>query len=96
MQRFDGGKLFISITGLSNLGHSIPFGQNSLAIPESNFNDLKQKIEYICSELECIELNSSLVSAITLRDILNTEVEIKDNLPVSMGERLAFFSPMVL
>ena len=96
MQRFDGGRLFISITGLSNLGHSIPFGQNSLAIPESNFNDIKEKIEYICSELECIDLSASLVTARTIRDILNSEIEIKENLPVSMGERLAFFSPMVL
>jgi hypothetical protein len=94
MQRFDGGKLFISITGLSNMGHSITPGQSAYAIPRQNFEEVKRNLDFICSELANIGLPNSLVSAETLKVILESEVEKKVDIPNMPAGEIAYFSPM--
>ena len=68
MQQFNGGKLFIGITGLSNMGHGLqpikPF-----AVPQENHEDVKRKIVFVCDQLEKLELLSSLASARELKKI---------------------------
>jgi hypothetical protein len=89
METFDAGKLFISIVGLSNLGHTVDKGM-ALAIPINNYQDIKDKIKFICMELERISLPTSLVSARILYDIIYDEVEEQDSEQTPWGKLVVF------
>jgi hypothetical protein len=72
MLEFEAGKLFISITGLSNAGHGLNPSQ-AWGIPDSNHDELKQKIDYVCAELNRLGLLFALSSANELRNIIHNE-----------------------
>jgi hypothetical protein len=76
MQQFDGGNLFIKITGLSNMGHGIGNG-GMLVMPTANHDDIKANVDFVCGELERLELVTSLASAKELKKIIHTEVIIR-------------------
>jgi hypothetical protein len=94
MQQFNGGKLFSSITSLSNMGHSVPSWQQNFAIPFKLFEEVKSNIDFICSELAIIGLPNSLVSAETLRAICEKEVEKRLDITGYGGDEMACFSPL--
>jgi len=102
MQQFDGGKLFIKITGLSNLGHGVS-ETTQLGVPISNYVEIKNNIDFICSELEKLELASSLASAKNLKSVIYNEVTIKPaaEMPIAPEARAlsgewAVWEPMTL
>lgn len=102
MQQFNGGRLFVHITGLSNMAHSTN-PANAHVIPISNHEDIKSNIDFVCAELARIELPHSLASATELRKIIHNESEIKtsEELQLSsdvatMSERWSFMTPLVL
>ena len=76
METFDTGKLFISITGLSNLAHVAPEG-NPLAIPIENYQNIKDMVNYVYTELGRLDFPLSLASARELKNIIHNEVKEK-------------------
>lgn len=93
MQNFDAGKLFISIAGLSNLGHGIQLGQQ-LAIPTGNLENAKAQIDYVVEELKKLDLPVSRASAEEIQKVLYNEVRFEAGHP-QYGE-LAIFDALIL
>jgi hypothetical protein len=91
MEQFDAGKLFISITGLSNLGHGIEQG-GSLAIPLSNYHNVKEQITHACAELERLNMPVSLGSANDLRAVVEGEVNLSGPVDSKWGQLVVFES----
>ena len=89
MEIFDAGKLFISVAGLSNLAHVIREGE-SITIPADNYQNIKDKIDFICNELERIDLPISLISARSLQNIIHNDVEEKDIENFPRGKLVCF------
>jgi hypothetical protein len=96
MHKFDAGKLFTAITGISNMGHSVD-RENGLAIPMQNYYDVRAKIEYICTELDRLGLPTSNSSAIAIKGIFDNEVKLNIRLQDNpMAVEFAIFEPFVL
>ena len=55
--RFDAGRIFTAIVGLSNMGHSAPSLATSLLIGPENWDQIKEHIQIICDELKKIDLS---------------------------------------
>jgi hypothetical protein len=62
MQKIDGGRLFAAINGLCNLAH-IGAGNNVQAFPSNFYSGMKDNIDFICRELQRLELPTTLSSA---------------------------------
>lgn len=89
METFNVGELFISIVGLSNFAH-IAYRGSSNAMPLENYQDIKDKIDYICHELERLDFVVSFASAKELRNIIYNEVEEKTGRPFPPGRWIVF------
>lgn len=89
MESFNAGELFISITGLSNLGHGIPLG-SELIYPAQNHEAMKTKIVYVCGELQRLGLPVSLASAEEVRKILFEEVKPHPEQHPNFGQVMHF------
>jgi hypothetical protein len=80
MHEFNAGQLFIAITGLSNAAHG-QSGPDGVGMPMRNHDDQKRQIDLVCSELQRIDLPSSLASARELRSIIYGETETNVDIP---------------
>jgi len=58
------------------LGHGVS-ETTQLGVPISNYVEIKNNIDFICSELEKLELASSLASAKNLKSVIYNEVTIQ-------------------
>jgi hypothetical protein len=95
MEKFDAGRLFISITGVSNMGHGLNM-DNGLAIPMGNYQEVCQSIDYICISLNKLTLTTTLTSANTLKDILKKEVKLNaQSSDAAIPGLFALFEPLV-
>lgn len=73
MYKFDAGSLFARIVGLSNFTGSMPHGRlPSAVIPLENYSDLKKNIDFVCGEVEALELASSVASARKLKELIHS------------------------
>lgn len=89
METFDAGKLFISVTGLSNLAHDHTQWKG-LAILAENYQSIKDKIDFVCSALERLGLDFSLDSARQLSTIIHNEATVRTNEPLPDGDWMVF------
>lgn len=89
METFDAGKLFVAVTGLANLAHDHT-GWSGIAIPVENYQSIKDKIDFICAELDRADLAISLVSARQLHKIIHNEVTVRTTEQLPPGEWTIF------
>lgn len=89
METFDAGKLFIFVTGLSNLAHNHTEWKG-LAILAENYQSIKNNIDFVCSELERMDLKFSLDSARQLHTIIHNEATARTTEPLPTGDWMVF------
>jgi hypothetical protein len=90
MEFLDVGKLLVSIMWFSNLAHR---GANVswFRIPLREYELMKERIDFVCTELERLDLPVSLVSARELRTVILNETTIFDKeLPPGTEQSIAF------
>lgn len=100
MEKFNSGRLLDAIVGLSNFGQSFVGPLKPCALPTRNYEEIKQRIEYACAELERLALASALVSARQLKAIILDEVKPYQGQGPRLGPEFAegalFFSALAL
>jgi len=69
METLDVGKLVNSVVFLSNLAH-VGFKKIPNGVPLREYQKMKDGIDFICAELERLELQMSLISASELRSVI--------------------------
>lgn len=104
MEAFNAGRLFGCILGLSNLAHRVA-GVYRLGDPAAqpvrfrvalrNYEIMKEQIDFICAELERLDLPVSLVGAKELRAIIWDETEPFDREDAPGMGRSVSFPPLV-
>jgi len=90
MEFIDFGKILVSVSWLSNLAHragNVPW----FRIPVREYELMKERVSFLCDELERLDFPTSLISARELRTIIFEETEVFDKeVPPGTPRSIAF------